>query len=52
MHLHVSRIWNNEARWLFLSPFWPLLKQAKFFETAEAVMEIGLSLKTNRHNQL
>ena len=39
---------DKEARWLFLSPFWPLLKWAIFFEAAGAeVASIGSSLKSD-----
>jgi len=34
----VSRIKINEARWLFLSRFWPLLNQASFLEAAGTVV--------------
>ncbi len=33
---------------LFLSQFWPHLKQAPFFEATGAVAKIGPSLKLNR----
>ena len=34
-----------EARWLFVSLFWPLLKRAEFFLAAGVVTKNGLSLK-------
>ncbi len=37
------------ARQLFLGQFWPLLKQASFFEAAGAVSKIGSGLKSNHH---
>ena len=40
------------ARWLFLSQFWPLLKQASFFEAAGAVAKIGSSLWITNSNQV
>jgi hypothetical protein len=40
------------ARWLFSSQFWPLLKQALFFEAAKAVAKIGSSLKSNYHRHI
>ena len=33
------------TRWLFLSHFWPLLKQTSFFEAAGAIEKMDLSLK-------
>ena len=42
----VSRMKINEARWLFLIQFWPLLKQASFFEAAGTLSRIGSSLKS------
>jgi len=47
----VSRIKINKARWLFLGRFWPLLNQAVFFEAAEEVLEISLSLKLYHHRE-
>ena len=41
----VSQIYTYEMRWLFLSQFWPLLKQASFFEAAGAVVKISSSQK-------
>ena len=40
----VSRIKIRDARWLFLSRFWPLYKWAPFFKPAGAVGKISLSL--------
>ena len=45
-------IYTNEARWLFLSHFWPLLKRASYYEVARKVAKIGSSLKRNHHNQV
>ncbi len=39
------------GRWLFSSQFGPLLKQAKFCEAADAVVKIGLKLKSNHQSQ-
>jgi len=47
----VLRIQTNEARLLFLSRFWSLLKQVLVFEVAGVVVDSGLSLKTNHHDQ-
>ena len=41
---NVSQIKINEARWLFLSQFWPLLKHASLIEAAGAVVKISSSL--------
>ena len=49
---NVTRIKTNEARWLFSSHFWPLLKQASFLEATGAVVKIGLSLKPDHHKQI
>ncbi len=38
------------AQWLFSSQFWPLFKQASFFEAAREVAKIILSFKLN-HNK-
>jgi len=35
---NVSQIEIYEARWLFLSQFWPLLNQALFLEAAVVVV--------------
>jgi len=43
---------QNEARWLFLGQFWPLLNQALFLEGAVAVLKIGSSLKPNHHREI
>jgi hypothetical protein len=40
------------VRWSFLSQFWPLLKQAQFFEAAGAVAKINSSLKFNHRKQI
>ena len=42
-----KRSFNNfdEARWLFLSHFWPLLKQVSFFEASGAVVKPMRSYK-------
>ena len=48
----VSQILINEARWLYLSWFWPLLKRESFFEAAGAVAKIGLSLEPNHYLQI
>ncbi len=43
----VSGIKINEARWLFMGQFWPLLNQSVFLEVAGAVFKIDSSLKVN-----
>ena len=48
----VCRIQTQKSRWLFLSQFWPLLKQAAFFEAAGTVVEIGSSLNIRNFNQV
>jgi len=45
----VSQIQINEASYLFLGQFWPLLNRASFLEAAGAVLKIGSSLKPNHH---
>ena len=42
----------NNARWSFLSHFWPLLKRVVFLEAAGAVAKIDSSLKPIHHNQI
>ena len=48
----VSRIYIFDTRWLFLSQFWPLLKQATFLEAAGTVAKISSSLKPDYHKQI
>ncbi len=45
MEIYSEFYWfrSQVARRLFLSQLWPLLKQAPFFEAAEAVAKIGSS---------
>jgi len=38
---------TNKSGWLFLSYFWPLQRQASFFEAAGPVLKFGLSLNQN-----
>ena len=37
---------------IFLSQFWPLLKQATFFQAARAIVDIGSSLHILNFNQV
>ncbi len=43
---------SQVSRRLFLSQLWPLLRPASFFDAAEAVAKIGLSLKSNHHKEI
>ena len=47
----MSRIQTYDARWLFSSQFWLLLKPASFFQADGPVAKIGLRLKPNHHVQ-
>jgi len=45
------QIQTHEARWSFLSLFWPLLKQVTFLNATVAVVKITQSLKPIHHKQ-
>ena len=43
---------GKEVRIPFLSHFWPHLQKAVFYKAALSIAKIGLSIKSNSHNQI